>query len=222
MERNCLHGCSWDCWRTQADDNPQGAVTVRATSMRDCFFQRRWPDGWSHKESGIEVGIYQHLVDQDGLGGIGDLFRPRGATSHRCERERQQPGFEDERQLQAVDRTVIAERSRLVFLSIEPSRGLFDLGLQEGLCLNPEMQGLTILHSQFEFVGFVTLDFFGSFQLNAGALGGIIDERSVELALQRSQVQMNPSTRRRIDATRYQALQTNRGCGFGFTFLLRR
>jgi len=80
--------------------------------MRDCFFQRRWPDGWSHKESGIEVGIYQHLVDQDGLGGIGDLFRPRGAASHRCERERQQPGFEDERQLQAVDRTVIAERSR--------------------------------------------------------------------------------------------------------------
>jgi hypothetical protein len=59
----------------------------------------------------------------------------------------------------------------------------FDFRLREGLGVNPHMERRPVLHGQLELVGIAALNLFHPGQLDTGALGRVIDQGTIEVAL---------------------------------------
>src|SRR5579864_7918517 len=67
--------------------------------------------------------------------------------------------------------------------AIEATGLSLSFGFEESLCVDPYVHRLPILLGDLELVGIATLHRFCALQVDAGALGGVIHQQTVEVGL---------------------------------------
>src|SRR6516225_5858116 len=177
--------CVWSMWHRTTRCRPFGLPCSSSVANRggspavECWYLFLSCIGRLSKHGFIEFGIEYHFLDIDPLRRHRNIREARGGF-----RYRQNPRLPNKRDLESFHRSVIAEVDfRRMVGAIHTARLPLDLGLQEGLGVDPDMKRLAALCGHLHLIGIAALNFIHADQFDAGTLRGVIHQGSIEVRL---------------------------------------